>query len=73
LKCFIIELYFKARMQEVIKKKKTLTVLEVEPVEVHPLHQVAERLRLKGGQSGVADLPEAGGGGGTKETHVQKL
>jgi len=34
-----------------------LTVVEVEPVEVHPLHQVAEPLGLKGGQTRVADLP----------------
>lgn len=36
----------------------SLTVLEVEPVEIHPLHQVAERLGLERGQSGVADLTE---------------
>lgn len=36
-----------------------LTVLEVEPVEVHSLHQVSQSLRLEGRQSGVADFPES--------------
>lgn len=31
-------------------------VLKVESVEVHPLYQVAQRFRLKRGQSRVADL-----------------
>ena len=39
-------------------KSINLTVLKVESVEIHSLHQVAERLRLKGGQSRIADLTE---------------
>lgn len=35
-----------------------LTIVKVEPVEVHPLHQVPQTFRLKRGQSGVTDLPE---------------
>lgn len=35
-----------------------LTVLKVESVEVHPFNEVAEGFRLKGCQSGVADLSE---------------
>lgn len=35
-----------------------LTVLKVELVEVHALHQVPQRLGLKRGQSGVTDSPE---------------
>ena len=34
-----------------------LTVLEVEPVEVHPFDQVAQSFRLKRGQAWVADFP----------------
>lgn len=34
-----------------------LTIVKVEAVEVHPLHQVAEALGLKRGQARVADLP----------------
>ena len=34
-----------------------LTVVKVEPVEVHPFHQVSQSLRLKRGQPGVTDLP----------------
>ena len=49
---------------EVILKMTTdddlinLTVLKVESVEVHPLYQVAQRLRLKRSQSGVANFTE---------------
>lgn len=35
-----------------------LTVLKVESVKIHPLYQVAQRLRLKRGQPRVADLTE---------------
>lgn len=41
-----------------MRRRRRLTVVEVEAVEVHPLHQVAEPLGLEGGQTGVADLPE---------------
>lgn len=34
-----------------------LTIVKVEAVEVHPLHQVAEAFRFKRGQARVADLP----------------
>ena len=34
-----------------------VTVVKVEAVEVGSLHQVPEGLRLKGGQTRVADLP----------------
>lgn len=37
----------------------SLTVLKVESVEIHPLYQVAQRLRLKRSQSRVADLTGA--------------
>lgn len=37
--------------------RRTLTIVKVEAVEVHPLHQVAEALGLKRGQARVADLP----------------
>lgn len=36
---------------------RALTVLEVEAVEVHALHQVAQRFGLEGGEPRVADLP----------------
>lgn len=39
---------------------QVLTVLEIEAVEVHPLHQVAQCLGLKGGEPRVADLPAGG-------------
>lgn len=35
----------------------SLTVLEVEPVEVHAFHQVTKRFRFERGQAWVADLP----------------
>lgn len=37
--------------------KKQLTVLEVELVKVHALHQVSQRFGLKRGQSRVTDSP----------------
>lgn len=46
---------FKKNPQE---ESAGLTVLKVEPVEVHSFNQVAEGFGLKGGQSRVADLPE---------------
>lgn len=56
----------KASEDEVFQRKEKLraercfrvdlTVLKVEPVEVHPLYQVAQRLRLERSQSRVADL-----------------
>lgn len=49
------------------KTSINLTVLKVESVEIHPLYQVAQSLRLKGSQSGVADLTEEGRAG-----HVNK-
>lgn len=39
------------------ENKTQLTVLEVELVKVHPLHQVSQRFGLKRGQAGVADSP----------------
>lgn len=42
---------------QVAQAGRLLTVLEVEAVEVHPLHQVAQCLRFKGGEPRVADLP----------------
>lgn len=36
---------------------KLLTVLKVELVEVHALHQVPQRLRLEGGQARITDSP----------------
>lgn len=39
------------------RQRRALTVLEVEAVEVHALHQVAQGLGLKGGEPRVADLP----------------
>lgn len=35
-----------------------LTVLKVKSVEIHPLYQVTQRLRLKRSQSRVTDLTE---------------
>lgn len=39
------------------ESEQQLTVLKVELVEVHALHQVSQRLGLKRGQPGVTDSP----------------
>lgn len=44
-----------------------LTVLKVELVEVHALHQVSQRFGLKRGQSGVTDSPVT-----QNQTHVNQ-
>lgn len=40
-----------------LRPKMILTILEVELVEVHSLHQVSESFRLKRGESRVTDPP----------------
>lgn len=39
-------------------QQKLVTILKVEAVKVRALHQVAQRLRLKGREAGVTYLPE---------------
>lgn len=51
----------RAQAVQVAQAGRVLTVLEVEAVEVHPLHQVAQCLGLKGGEPRVADLPAGSG------------